>query len=113
METATEEEKQEVFSEMLASAALLMEDHFGNYVVQKFFEFGSHHQIQILCGLLRGNVVMLSLQTYGCRVMQKAIETLVEDDQVYVCVCVCVGGWVCLFAPAYLSAPSCVCAEFN
>ena len=103
METATEEEKQEVFSEMLASAALLMEDHFGNNVVQKFFEFGSHHQIQILCGMLRGNVVMLSLQTYGCRVMQKAIETLAEDDQVYVCVCVCGGGgggvFVCTCLP--------------
>ena len=67
-----------------------MMDLFGNYVIQKFFEFGSPHQVQILCSLLRGNVVTLSFQMFGCRVVQKAIESLAGDDQVCVwCVCVC------------------------
>ena len=123
METATEEEKQEIFAEILASASLLMKDLFGNYVVQKFFEFGSHHQIQILCSLLRGNVVTLSLQTYGCRVVQKAIESLTGDDQVCICVLfVCVyvlGGWpavcvcvcVCVYAVGgwLVGLPACAC----
>ncbi len=91
METATDGEKQEIFTELLPSASFLMTDPFGNYVIQKFFEFGSPHQVQILCSLLRGNVVTLSFQMFGCRVVQKAIESLAGDDQVCVCcVCVCV-----------------------
>ena len=82
METATEEEKADVFAEIECSAAELMSDLFGNYVIQKFFEFGNSHQIALLCRLLRGNVVTLSFQTYGCRVVQKAIENLSTEEQV-------------------------------
>jgi pumilio RNA-binding family len=86
METATEEEKADIFAEIKSSAANLMSDLFGNYVVQKFFEFGNSHQISLLCSLLRGNVVTLSFQTYGCRVVQKAIENLPREEQVSVIV---------------------------
>jgi len=33
-----------VFSEILAAAYSLMTDVFGNYVIQKFFEFGTPEQ---------------------------------------------------------------------
>ena len=82
MESASEEEKADVFAEIECSAALLMSDLFGNYVIQKFFEFGNAQQIQLLCNLLKGNIVPLSFQTYGCRVVQKAIENLPQDEQV-------------------------------
>lgn len=82
METATEAEKADIFAEIECSAANLMSDLYGNYVIQKFFEFGSSYQIQLLCGLLKGNVVTLSFQTYGCRVVQKAIENLPPAEQV-------------------------------
>ena len=83
METATEQEKADVFAEIEPSAAQLMGDLFGNYVVQKFFEFGSSAQVEILCEVLRGCVFELSLQTYGCRVVQKAIENLPQEAQVW------------------------------
>ena len=41
LERAALPEKQQVFNEILASAYHLMTDVFGNYVIQKFFEFGS------------------------------------------------------------------------
>jgi len=40
-------------------------------VVQKFFEQGSQEQKEQLAKSLRGNIVSLSLDTYGDRVVQK------------------------------------------
>lgn len=44
LERATVPEKQLVFSEIIAAAYNLMTDVFGNYVIQKFFEFGTAEQ---------------------------------------------------------------------
>jgi pumilio RNA-binding family len=44
LERATVSEKQMVFSEILTAAYSLMTDVFGNYVIQKFFEFGTPEQ---------------------------------------------------------------------
>ena len=44
LERATPAEKQLVFQEILAAAYSLMTDVFGNYVIQKFFEFGTTDQ---------------------------------------------------------------------
>ena len=65
-----------VFEEVLPVACNLMVDVYGNYVVQKFFDFGTDEQRIVLAGKLHGNVVPLSLHLYGCRVVQKALETL-------------------------------------
>lgn len=48
-----------------------MVDVFGNYVIQKFFEHGTPEQKRILADKLVGNILPLSLQMYGCRVIQK------------------------------------------
>ncbi|XWS56603.1 hypothetical protein CRYUN_Cryun09bG0100500 [Craigia yunnanensis] len=80
LETATTEEKNIVFHEIMPQALSLMTDVFGNYVIQKFFEHGSASQIRELSDQLSGHVLTLSLQMYGCRVIQKAIE-VVELDQ--------------------------------
>ncbi len=44
LERATVAEKQLVFSEIVSAAYSLMTDVFGNYVIQKFFEFGTPEQ---------------------------------------------------------------------
>lgn len=58
-----------------------MTDVFGNYVMQKYFEYGSIEQKQILLQKMLGHIYELSLQTYGCRVVQRALESLEEPDQ--------------------------------
>ena len=58
-----------------------MTDVFGNYVIQKIFEVGTEEQLRALGGLIDGKVVHLSLQMYGCRAIQKAIEQLPDDLQ--------------------------------
>ncbi|XP_011032372.1 PREDICTED: pumilio homolog 1-like isoform X1 [Populus euphratica] len=81
LETATAEENNMVFDEIMPQALSLMTDVFGNYVIQKFFEHGSASQIRELADQLTGHVLTLSLQMYGCRVIQKAIEVVELDQQ--------------------------------
>ncbi|RXM27949.1 Pumilio-like 2 [Acipenser ruthenus] len=81
LERATPAERQMVFSEILQAAYQLMTDVFGNYVIQKFFEFGSMDQKLALATRIRGHVLPLALQMYGCRVIQKALESISSDHQ--------------------------------
>ncbi|XP_006515347.1 pumilio homolog 2 isoform X10 [Mus musculus] len=82
LERATPAERQIVFNEILQAAYQLMTDVFGNYVIQKFFEFGSLDQKLALATRIRGHVLPLALQMYGCRVIQKALESISSDQQV-------------------------------
>ncbi|XP_057287743.1 pumilio homolog 2 isoform X7 [Pezoporus wallicus] len=81
LERATPAERQMVFNEILQAAYQLMTDVFGNYVIQKFFEFGSLDQKLALATRIRGHVLPLALQMYGCRVIQKALESVSPDQQ--------------------------------
>ncbi|XP_017599220.1 PREDICTED: pumilio homolog 1 [Corvus brachyrhynchos] len=81
LERATPAERQLVFNEILQAAYQLMVDVFGNYVIQKFFEFGSLEQKLALAERMRGHVLSLALQMYGCRVIQKALEFIPPDQQ--------------------------------
>jgi len=74
LEVCTDSEKQLVFDEILPAAQILMTDVFGNYVLQKLFEYGTPNQCESLALLLKGQAVQLSMQMYGCRVVQKALE---------------------------------------
>ena len=75
-------EKALIFSEILSAAYSLMMDVFGNYVIQKFFEFGTTEQKQTLAQRVRGHVLALALHMYGCRVIQRALESIPADMQV-------------------------------
>ncbi|KAM0857188.1 hypothetical protein ACQ4PT_048641 [Festuca glaucescens] len=81
LETASTEEKNMIFPEILPQARTLMTDVFGNYVIQKFFEYGTEAQQKQLASLLKGYVLTLSLQMYGCRVIQKALEVVEVEQQ--------------------------------
>ena len=82
LERASPSEKAMVFNEILSAAYSLMTDVFGNYVIQKFFEFGTSEQKQMLAQRIRGHVMPLSLQMYGCRIVQKALESIPPEMQV-------------------------------
>lgn len=71
LETAHSDVKERIFSELLSNALPLMQDVFGNYVIQKFFEHGDQTQKRILAGKMTGHVLALANQTYACRVVQK------------------------------------------
>ncbi|XP_039041612.1 pumilio homolog 3-like [Hibiscus syriacus] len=73
LETATTEEINMVYEEIMPQSLALMTDVFGNYVIQKFFEHGLPAQRRELACKLLGQVLTLSLQMYGCRVIQKHV----------------------------------------
>ncbi|PCH38074.1 ARM repeat-containing protein [Wolfiporia cocos MD-104 SS10] len=82
IETATSEEKQKIFDEIVPHSTLqLIQDVFGNYVIQKLFEHGTQVQKTILANAMEGHILPLSLQMYGCRVVQKAIEYILPEQQ--------------------------------
>ena len=112
LERAAPAEKQLVFQEILAAAYSLMTDVFGNYVIQKFFEYGAPEQknalvqkvyiiVQIVYQKIKevknayseilnrceyhfqlcSHVQPLALQMYGCRVIQKALESIPLEQQ--------------------------------
>lgn len=71
LETANSEVKDKVFKELESNALQLMQDVFGNYVIQKFFEHGDQTQKKILAAKMKGHVLALANQMYACRVVQK------------------------------------------
>ncbi|KAM0749114.1 ARM repeat-containing protein [Meredithblackwellia eburnea MCA 4105] len=82
LESASSDEKQLVFEEILPNMLQLSTDVFANYVIQKFFEQGNQVQKAAMAKVLEGHILQLSLQMYGCRVVQKAIECVLVDQQV-------------------------------
>jgi mRNA-binding protein PUF3 len=73
LETANSEVKEKIFKELESNSLQLMQDVFGNYVIQKFFEHGDQTQKKILAGKMKGHVSALANQMYACRVVQKVL----------------------------------------
>jgi hypothetical protein len=57
----------------------LMKNRFGNFLMQRCFEFGNVQQIRALGRAMKGHFYNLSCDRFGCHVVQKAIETLEWD----------------------------------
>lgn len=81
LEICSAEDKQRVFEDILPHSYSLMEDVYGNYVIQKFFDHGAPEHVRILADHLRGHMIELSMQMYGCRVIQKALESVDPETQ--------------------------------
>ena len=62
LEICSEIDKQLIFDEIVPMAHLLMTDVFGNYVLQKLFEYGTPEQCETLAVMLSGQAVQLSMQ---------------------------------------------------
>lgn len=73
LETANSEVKEKIFKELESNSLQLMQDVFGNYVIQKFFEHGDQTQKKILASKMKGHVATLANQMYACRVVQKVM----------------------------------------
>lgn len=71
LDSAGKEERERVFSEIKPEAVLLMKDVFGNYVIQKFFDFGNQMHKTFFLNHMRGKIFELSTHVYACRVIQK------------------------------------------
>jgi pumilio RNA-binding family len=81
LEIADETEKALLLDELLSSIKRIRNDVFGNYVVQKLFQHGSSEaKAKLFRQALLGEVIPLSKMIYGCRVVQKALECLDNEE---------------------------------
>ena len=73
--------KDAVFHSIFKDSMGLIKDRFGNYVFQKIFEKGLPTHRKILMNSLWGSIVALSMHSYGCRVIQKAIDYISSCEE--------------------------------
>ncbi|KAJ7063352.1 armadillo-type protein [Mycena amicta] len=82
LNTASSEARQSVFEEIVPDNTLhLIQDVFGNYVIQKLLEHGTPSQKAALASAMEGHIIYLSSNVYGCRVVQKAFECVSPEQQ--------------------------------
>lgn len=72
-----------VWAEIRDRVLRLMRDVFGNYVVQKLLEHPSWKGQEKLAEKLQGQVLTLSQQMYGCRVVQTALTVCPQFGLLY------------------------------
>ena len=70
-----------IFEEVCPVILQLSIDVFANFCVQRLLEKSDTEQLKQLAIAMKGSVLRLSLQTYGCRVIQKAIEIVSPEHQ--------------------------------
>ena len=73
---SVQSERDLLVADLLPQALDLMRDAFGNYVIQNFLEFGTQNNHIALGMAMVGNVALLASETHGCRVLQRALDSL-------------------------------------
>lgn len=74
--TTTKDDKDLIFNDIKSDILNLSNDVFGNYVIQKFFDFDSPNYSNFLIeNFFLTRIFYLSTQVYACRVIQKALES--------------------------------------
>uniref|UniRef100_A0ACD5ZW28 Uncharacterized protein n=1 Tax=Avena sativa TaxID=4498 RepID=A0ACD5ZW28_AVESA len=71
-----------LYNEMTPRILTLIINVFANCVIQKLLDYGPPIYTRKLIGNLKGHVLDLSLQLYGCRVIQKAFEITDIDQKI-------------------------------
>jgi hypothetical protein len=78
LKLGTQEQKYEIVQSIIAQAYSLMTNRFGNFLVQRCFEHGSPNQIEAIAKAICGNTLNLSMDPFGCHVVQKALDCVPE-----------------------------------
>ncbi|XP_047084928.1 pumilio homolog 5-like [Lolium rigidum] len=82
LDTATTGEIVMLYNEITPLMKSLIINVFANSVILKLLDYGPSVYTRKLIGNLKGYVLDLSLQLYGCRVIQKAFEITDTDQKV-------------------------------
>jgi pumilio-family RNA binding repeat-containing protein len=72
-------EKHRMCEAIVNACSELMTNRFGNFLVQRVLEHGTPEQIHQVGNSIRGRVVSLSMDAFGCHVIQKAFDTVSEE----------------------------------
>lgn len=73
-------EMQIAFDEAMPAIEELWDDVYGNYILQGMLEFGTEDmKDKIAKRMIDGDLVSLATKVYGCRLIQKALDTLDKE----------------------------------
>ena len=81
--SASASEQQRYFQEISQQALTIASDVFGNFIIQVLLESNNLVISRKLIEIIKSHMMDLSTRPYGCRVVQKAIETLPYDGKKY------------------------------
>jgi hypothetical protein len=83
LKTSPPDQKTQIIDSILGGgqAYSLMCNRFGNFLIQRCFEFGTPQQIESLAQAMRGNTLTLACDPFGCHVVQKALDTVEENSK--------------------------------
>ena len=73
------EMKHELIDAIIAQAYPLMINRFGNFLVQRCLEHGTIEQVNAIANTIRGKTLELSMDAFGCHVIQKAFDVVPES----------------------------------
>ena len=82
IKTVDRAEKMRMCDAIVQSCDALMTNRFGNFLVQRVLEHGTPEQIHYVAAAISGHVVQLSVDAFGCHVIQKAFDTVTEEFKV-------------------------------
>jgi hypothetical protein len=75
-------EKVRMCDAIVHNCEALMTNRFGNFLVQRVLEHGTVDQISYVAASISGRVVPLSMDAFGCHVVQKAFDTVSEEFKI-------------------------------
>ncbi|ORZ16322.1 armadillo-type protein [Absidia repens] len=81
LKTSSVEQRQIIFECIYREAYGLMTNRFGNFLVQRIFELGTPEQIRLLAHTMKGRVLALTCEHFGCHVVQKALDYVDEKTK--------------------------------
>jgi Pumilio-family RNA binding repeat len=82
LKLATPIQKHEIIDTIVHHSHPLMVNRFGNFLIQRCFEYGTKDQIDGIANSILGSVVNLSMDMFGCHVIQKAFDCVDEEYKV-------------------------------
>ncbi|KAK6341062.1 hypothetical protein TWF696_009371 [Orbilia brochopaga] len=78
------EHKLAIINAIVEKALPLMTNRFGNFLVQRCFEYGEPYHVEAIMKIIKGRVVQLSMDAFGCHVIQRALDTVPEPFKVVI-----------------------------
>lgn len=75
----TAEQRFDIINAIASHAYLLMINRFGNFLIQRCFEYGRDDQIVKVAQAIQGHTLELSMDPFGCHVVQKAFDYVPEN----------------------------------
>ncbi|ORX56445.1 ARM repeat-containing protein [Hesseltinella vesiculosa] len=76
LKTCNTDQKQAIFQMVHKNAYALMTNRFGNFLVQRLFEWGTPDQVQALANVMDGHILALTCEPFGCHVVQRALDNV-------------------------------------